>query len=322
MSARTVVRCLAACLSAAAASAAETVPPRPIGGHEGATANCLRMHGRDADLAGEVKVTVTVNAAGRVTGASSAPGTPEALAAAAQCVAVTMRFEPARGADGEPSSGKATVAIGFPTPPQLRADLSRAVEYCQPAIQPAAALRRAKANAFEGTLDLRVLVGKDGRVIESVPPEGVLPWMSEAADCLEGQLDFYPARLGLEPVEAWTLVTADFNLTKNPHERVRLEPPTVRSGDEEILSAYRACYPAGRSDQARVTYRVTISEGGRVRTAEVAVSSGDSALDAAGQCILHELVFTPARRNGVNVESTLSWPLLVRPAATPDRPDR
>ncbi|HEU5468510.1 MAG TPA: TonB family protein [Steroidobacteraceae bacterium] len=273
------------------------------------------MHSRDGDVTGEAKVTVGVDAEGRVTGAASAPGTPEPLASAAQCVAVTMRFEPALE-NGLAVAGKTTVAIGFPTPPQLRQDLERAVQYCQPAIQPLMTLN----NAYEGTLDLLVKVGKDGRVLETVLPEGVLPWMEEAARCLKGRLDFYPARLALEPVESWTMVPVDFNLTRGQHERVRLDPPTMRSGDEQILAAYRECYPEGRNEEARINYRITITDGGRVRKAEVAASSGDAALDEAGICILRKLVFVPARRNGVNVESTVSWPILVRPIPAP--PDR
>jgi TonB family protein len=260
-------------------------------------------------VSGEAHVTVSVSAEGRVTGAASAPGTPEPLASAAQCVAVTMKFEPARDADGQPMPGKSVVSVGFPTPPQLRQDLGRAIQYCQPALQPLVTLN----NAYEGTLDLLVKVGKDGRVLETVLPEGVLPWMEEAAACLKDRLDFYPARLRLEAVESWIMVPVDFNLTRGQHERVRLDPPTVRSGDEKIIEAYRECYPTGRSDEARINYRITVTDGGRVRKAEVVASSGDPALDEAGACILRRLHFVPARRNGVNVESAVAWPILVRP---------
>jgi TonB family protein len=314
MLSRTVVCALVVCLSASAASAGESSPPRPRGIPGDATDNCLRTHAREGEVTGEAQVTVSVNAEGRVAGAASAPGTTEPLASAAQCVAVTMRFEPATE-DDRPVPGKATVTIGFPTPPQLRQDLTRAFQYCQPAIQPASALRRARGNAYEGTLDLLVKVGKDGRVLETALPEGALPWMEEAAGCLKDRLDFYPARLKLDPVEAWTMVPVDFNLTRNPHERVRLEPPTLRSGEEQILAAYRECYPAGRSEKARVGYRITVTDGGRVRKSEVVTSSGDSALDAAGACILGRLIFVPARRNGENVEATVAWPILVRPPA-------
>jgi TonB family protein len=297
-----------AALALAAAGGGESRPPRAIGNVSDAVQNCYRLHARAGDIAGEAEVTVSVDAKGRVVGATSAPGTPERLAAAAQCVAVTMRFEPALE-NGVAAAGRTTFRIGFPTPPRLRHDLRRAIEYCQPAIDPLVSL----SSAYEGGLDLLVRVGIDGRVAETVLPDGVLPWMEQAAHCLARRLEFYPARLHLEPVESWTTVPIDFNLTRNPHERVRLDPPTLRSESEVILKAYRECYPPGHVDEATINYRITVTEGGRVRKAEVVRSSGEAALDEAGVCILRRLVFVPARRNGVNVESTLPWPILVRP---------
>lgn len=299
--------CLAATPAALAADSA-LQPPRPLGNLGNATDNCYAMHSRSGVVAGEVEVTIMVDAHGRVTGASSAAGTEERLAAAAQCVAVTMRYEPA-SLNGEPVAGKVSLAIGFPNPPTLREPARKAIEYCQPAIDPLATL----TGAYEGELDLLVRVGKDGRVVETVLPEGVLPWMEEAAKCVAGRLAFFPARLHLVAVEAWATVPVDFNLTRNPHERVRLDAPTVRSGEEQILDAYRKCYPSGRDNEQRINYRITIDDGGRVRKAEVIRSSGDEALDQAGVCILRRLVFVPARRNGQNVEATVSWPMLVRP---------
>ena len=304
---------LAMYLSEVATSSSGSSPPRPLGSPPDATDNCYRLHSRDGEVTGEAEVTVSVSAVGRVSGATSAPGTPEPLASAAQCVAVTMKFEPALDEAGQPAPGKTIVKVGFPTLPQLRQDLERAIRYCQPAIQPAFALGRTGNNAFEGTLDLLVRVGTDGKVLETVLPEGALPWMEEAAACLKDRLDFFPARLNLKAVESWILVPVDFNLTRNPHEEVRLEPPVLRSGDEKILAAYRECYPPGRDDEVRVGYRITVTDGGRVRKAEVISSSGDPALDEAGACILRRLVFVPARRNGVNVAATLAWPILVRP---------
>ena len=312
MATRTVIAGVALCLSANAASGEGNSPPRPLGSPANATDTCVRIHGRDGKVSGEAEVTVTVSAEGRVTGASSTAGTPEPLASAAQCVAAMMKFESAL-ADGHPVAGKATVAIGFPTPPELRVDLNRAIQFCQPAIQPTVALHMAKTNAYEGTLDLLVKVGTDGKVVQTVLPEGVLPWMEDAARCLQDRLEFFPARLKLEPVESWTMVPVDFNLTRNEHEQVRLEAPTLRSGEEQILEAYRGCYPEGRKDQARINYRITVTDGGRVRKADVVATSGDTVLDQAGVCILRRLIFVPARRNGVNVEATVAWPILVRP---------
>ncbi len=287
---------------------AAVTPPRPLGNLSNAVENCYRMHGRSGLLVGEVEVTVSVDAAGRATSATSPGGTPMILAVAAQCVAITMKFEPAMQ-DGNPVPGKLPINVGFPTPPELRIDARRAIEYCQPAIDPLVTLNA----AYEGQLDLLVKVGKDGRVVETVLPEGVLPWMETAGKCVAEKLEFFPARLNLVAFESWASIPVDFNLSRNPHERARIDSPTMRSGESQILDAYRKCYPGGRDDQAEVIYRIKLSNGGRVRHAEVVRSSGDPALDSAGVCILRRLVFVPARRNGANVKSTLNWPILVRP---------
>jgi TonB family protein len=298
-------------LAAAAAAQAEqesAQPARPLGNVSNAIDNCYALHSRQGVVTGEVEVAVRVDAQGRVTGASSPAGTEERLAAAAQCVAITMRYEPAT-LDGEPVAGKVSLAIGFPSPPTLRQDVRRAIEYCQPAIDPLATL----SGAYEGELDLVVRVGKDGRIVETILPEGILSWMEKAARCVADRLAFFPARLRLVAVESWAVVPVDFNLSRKQHEQVRLDAPTVRSDDAQIIAAYRNCYPPGRGDEQPITYRITVTEGGRVRKAELVRTSGDDALDQAGICILRTLVFVPARRNGKNVESTLTWPILVRP---------
>jgi TonB family protein len=294
--------------AAALASPGEVQPPRPLGNPGNAVDRCYALHSRRGLVTGEVEVTVMVDAEGRPTGATSPADTPERLAAAAQCVAITMQFAPAMQGD-VPVAGKLVIDVGFPTPPAPNEDVRRAVEYCQPAIAP----QLSRSNNFEGQLDLLVRVGKDGRVVETVLPDGVLPWMQEAAECLARKLSFFPARLNLVAVESWTTVPVDFNLTTNPHERVRLDPPTVRSDEEAIVAAYRRCYPAGRTEELVIGYRITITNGGRVRKAEVVSSSGDETLDQAGHCILRNLLFVPARRNGASIESTLVWPIWVRP---------
>ncbi len=303
-----IAACIAVAACAAYAENAVNQPPRALGNVSDATDNCYRLHSRRGVVTGEVEVTVMVDAQGHVTGAASPAGTEERLAAAAQCVAITMRYEPAT-LDGEPVAGKVSLAVGFPSPPTLNQDVRRAVEYCQPAIDPLLTLN----SAYEGGLDLLVRVGKDGKVAEAILPEGILPWMEQASKCVADRLSFFPARLRLVAVESWAVIPIDFHLTTDPHERVRLEPPTVRSDDAQIVDAYRKCYPPGRDEQQLINYRITVTNGGRVRKAEVVRSSGDEALDQAGHCILRNLIFVPARRNGRNIESTMTWPILVRP---------
>jgi TonB family protein len=62
-----------------------------------------------------------------------------------------------------------------------------------------------------------------------------------------------------------------------------------------------------------IHYRITVAKTGRVRKAELLEPSGNASLDEAGACILRRLVFFPARRGVRDVESTLNWPILVRP---------
>jgi len=57
---------------------------------------------------------------------------------------------------------------------------------------------------------------------------------------------------------------------------------------------------------------VSVDAGGRV-TGAMSEPGTPKPLAAAGVCILRKLIFVPARRNRVNIESTLSWPILVRP---------
>lgn len=58
-----------------------------------------------------------------------------------------------------------------------------------------------------------------------------------------------------------------------------------------ILAAYRHCNPAGQTAMVTIQYRITVAKTGRVRRAELLESSG----------------------NGQAVESTLNWPIPVRP---------
>lgn len=128
LSAKRVLTATAACVAAAVCAAhsenASYQPPRAIGNVSNAIDNCYALHSRRGVVAGEVEVTVMVDAQGRVTGASSPAGTEERLAAAAQCVAVTLRYEPAT-LDGEPVAGKASLDVGFPSPPTLRQEARR-----------------------------------------------------------------------------------------------------------------------------------------------------------------------------------------------------
>jgi TonB family protein len=291
-------------MSAAAADDADFRPARAAGEVDAAVLKCFAIHNRNGPVTGAIEITVTVNAEGKATAVTTPPGTEERLAAAAQCAGVMLSYVPAKR-DGVPVEDRLVLPVTFPTLPTPRLPVRSAIDYCHAPWT----LEELK----EGELDLPVRVGRDGKVKEFLLPGGILPWMSEAARCVAGKLEFYPAVLRTTLVEAWTVVPLDFNLTRDRHLDSEVTPPTLRSDEAAIMAAYRKCYPAGHAGEARINYRITISRGGRAYRVELLESSGDPALDEAGICILRNLSFVAARRNLRSVESTLNWPILVRP---------
>jgi TonB family protein len=283
---------------------AADLPPRPATELQDAVLKCHAIHSRNGPVTGTVEITISVDAAGRATGVATPPGTDLRVAAAAQCVGLALRYQAAVQADIA-VPGQLTLSVQFPTLPSLKHPLRSTIDYCH--------APWARKDRYEGTMDLIMRVGRDGKVKEYLMPAGTLPWMTEAAKCVADRLEFYPASLRTTTVESWAILPLEFNLTMNPHFDAEVTPPTLRSSEEAVLDAYRRCYPAERTETARIEYRITITKGGRVRKAEVLNESGDPALDEAGICILRSLAFIAARRNGRAVESTLNWPILVRP---------
>jgi TonB family protein len=309
-------------MSTATADDAAFRPARPAAEVDSAVLRCFAIHNRNGPVTGTVEITVTVSAEGKATAAMTPPGTEERLAAAAQCAGVMLTYLPAKR-DGAPVEDRLVLPVTFPSLPTPRLPVRSAIDYCHAPVTGDVVgdaildlpvhVPRESEYLREGKLDLPVRVGRDGKVQEFLLPGGVLPWMSEAARCVAGKLEFYPAVLRTTLVEAWTVVPLNFNLTVNPHFDSEVIPPTLRSDEAAILAAYRKCYPAAHTGAARINYRITVSKGGRAYRVELLESSGDPALDEAGICILRNLSFVAARRNLRSVESTLNWPILVRP---------
>lgn len=270
-----------------------------------AAIECHANYGLSGPLTGGVEITVSVAADGNATSVTTPAGTPDRLAAAAQCVGVRLRYLPALR-DGQPVPSQLALRVDFPTLPEIRGDLRRVVDYCH--------APWTWEDLMEGSVNMIARVGTDGKIKEHRLPAGMLPWMTDATKCVAERLEFYPARLRTTLVESWVLVPLEFNLSYNRHFDAEIEPPRPRSDEATILAAYRKCYPADQTAVVTINYRITVEKTGLVRKAELVESSGNAALDEAGVCILRQIRFAPARRNGINVRSTLNWPLLVRPA--------
>lgn len=160
---------------------------------------------------------------------------------------------------------------------------------------------------------VEVTISDTGWMLSRQLPPDAEPWMETMADCVLKALEFVPGRRNGRPVEATAtvpIITGPDGILASLREIVRPKPSST---DEEIVDAYRKCYPPGMTVEARVGYRITVSTLGRVLRTEVIEGSGNAAIDAAGACILGELRFEPATADGVLVQTTIGWPLLVRP---------
>lgn len=300
-------------MSAVAPNDAGFHPARPAGEVNDAVLHCFAIHNRSGPMTGTTEITVTVNAEGKATAVTTPPGAEERLAAAARCAGVMLTYVPAKRG-GVPVEDKLVLPVTFPSLPTVKGDLRRVVDYCH-APWNAADLREGTGDpmAKVGSVDMVARVGTDGKIKEYQLPAGVLPWMAEAVKCVADRLEFYPAVLRTTFAESWVVVPLDFNLTDEQHFDAEVTPPSLRSDDAAILAVYRNCYPAGQTAMITIQYRITIAKTGRVRKAELLESSGNTSLDDAGICILRNLAFIAARRGGHAVESTLNWPILVRP---------
>lgn len=303
----------------------ETRAPSVLSDPVEATVHCYGNYARSGPLTGAYEITVSVGADGKATSVSTPPGTPERAAAAAQCVGTRLTYRPAL-ADGNPVAATVRVPIEFPNLPSVRGELQRVVDYChapwseseiwlgtQERGEMDARIGASDSRALEGSVNLLALVGKSGKIKQYELPGGVLPWMQDAVKCVSDRLEFYPARLRTERVDSWVLLPLTFGLSDQQHLGAEIAPPRPRADDAAILDAYRRCYPADQTATLTIAYRITVAKTGRVRRAEVLQSSGNAALDEAGACILKSIAFVAARRNGRAVESTLNWPILVRP---------
>lgn len=328
---------LVAATMATSVSSAELREPAVASDLVEDTLACYANYAATGPLTGEVEIVVNIGSDGRATSVTTPAGTPDRMAAAAQCVGVRLRYRPALQ-EGLAVAAKLELTVQFPSLPEVRGELQRVVDYCHAPLTAAeitlgtvvrnaagapvrsqlpqpmdARIASSDRRALEGSVDLMALVGKDGKIREYQLPGGVLPWMQDAVKCVVDRLEFFPARLRTEAAESWTVLSLVFGLSDEQHLGAEIIPPSPRADEESIVAVYRKCYPAGATGMAKIAYRITVAKTGRVRKAELLESSGNAALDKAGVCILRNLAFTPARRNGINVESTLNWPILVRP---------
>ena len=166
----------------------------------------------------------------------------------------------------------------------------------------------------EGSMTVTVVVQPDGTATDLLFPVGAEHWQREAAKCVIQRLRFIPATKGGMAVAARASVPVVFGLRGSSGSVPAFNAPQMRSDDASTEAAYRECYPAGMAGVQTPTYKFTIGVDGRARNIRLVKSGGSPPLDKAGECVIKRLQFRPLLRGSQAVRSTVSWPILVRPA--------
>jgi protein TonB len=93
---------------------------------------------------------------------------------------------------------------------------------------------------------------------------------------------------------------------------VQITPPSMKSSPRSLASALNACYPSASrrlNEEGRVIVVVTIGTDGKMKTTQVATSSGFERLDGAAECVIRKLSFNPGMRDGQPVEAQATLPI-------------
>lgn len=265
---------------------------------------CRRLHDPNRYIDDSVVADITIDAQGQPTGVVLPEGVRGNLEQLALCTAIRLRFKPVVH-DGVARGGTTRMTLSFHLPPSIKRYDGRLAYLCS---------RKALPDPeIAARFVIEVTISDTGWVLGHQMPPDAEPWMEKMAGCVLKALEFNPARKNGRPVEATAtipIITGPDGIRTSLREIVR---PRPKSTDAEILDAYRKCYPPGMTAEAKVGYRITVSTLGRVLRTEVIEGSGNAGLDEAGACILKELHFEPATLDGVLIQTTIGWPLLVRP---------
>lgn len=193
------------------------------------------------------------------------------------------------------------------TPPVLISGDPDAIGSCYPT----AALDRGR----EGWVTVIIVVQVNGTVSDVEFPAGAEQWQQDAARCVASRMKFRPGTANGEPVVSRATLPIRFMLGDLSGRAPVQVAAGLRSNEQQLEAAYRACYPPASAAEQTSVYKFAIGVDGRARNVTLVESGGDSTLDQAGRCILRKLEFKPMLRGSQAVKSMVSWPLHVRPPA-------
>lgn len=274
--------------------------PAPVSGHEEA-----------------IYAKLTIKADGMLKEFSLPDDSPRWMKGLADCALAKLQFSPGTW-DGVAAESRASVMLKF------RAHFAEdsfgiGIEQVGPLVTYPRLVRlpEGTADCFPASLARRGNVARfvvsltilpDGRVTNVTLPVGSEAWHGETARCVLERIAFIPGTRDGFPVEAQASLPIVYEAGSG-----EVSTPELRSSNEELEAAYRACYPLDLASIASAFYRFDIATNGRVSNPKVVKGSGDPRLDAAGACILIMLEFKPLLQSGRGIRSSVTWELPIRP---------
>ena len=268
----------------------------------------------------ERNLDLTISADGTIKEFSLPEGSPDWMKELAGCATRLLKFSPANGNEGpveagaslmmkfrasgpDHTTGLAIERVGpLTTPPRIwikGAAISACLETAEPI--------RGSVSRFVITFT----VLPDGSVENLVPPPGGERWHEQVSQCILRRAKFSPGTRDGVPVVAEAKMP--IVLKTDGSDQGKFIAPVLRTTDEELEAAYRACYPPDSLTMTSALYSFNIGTGGKVGNPRLVKGTGDSRLDEAGTCILKRLEFKPMMLNDRAVRSLVTWELPLRP---------
>jgi outer membrane biosynthesis protein TonB len=183
-------------------------------------------------------------------------------------------------------------------------------------------MQRVPASQFEGCLPpelpaypakasvmVTATIAPDGKAGNLRFPEVTEPWLRSAAECVMQEVEFTAATRDGSQVAADVIVPIDFQ--RDPAAAPitsSVTPPRMKPGDTKQLSA---CYArSARRAGAEGVVDVTLTVGIDGSVSDYELPAGiERWQEVTARCIVEQLTFEPAKRNGIPFVAKTKFPL-------------
>lgn len=272
-------------------------------------------------------VNFVVTRRGKAINFAAMSGAPEWVVALAECALKEAKFVPATQLGTAIDHG-ASVELTFGPAGAGRDSAIRVFEFGPLVTGPRYfRITNNSLNCFpvgagiEGELARYIVtltIDPDGIPIKVELPDNADRWAGAATDCIMRTLVFYPSTRGGEPEQAIVKMPIAFGGPGQPVPSfAKVTAPDLQSDATELDAARASCVTGDLAVSGVIHYAFTIAEDGTASAPMILKGSGDARLDAAGNCILKRLRFTPLRVGASRQDVVVTWALRLGPRAGP-----